>query len=96
VEPTRNVEGVLLVRSSFDTYDRPTTHFEMTLQYYSALSGPERHRVQFDGAIKQEFWKDRRRTATTSEPCSRLAWRTRDRSGDYCFLRGAIDTPTMS
>ena len=42
VEATQNVEGLLLFRSSFHTYDRPTTTFDTALQY---LSQPQRSRT---------------------------------------------------
>jgi hypothetical protein len=58
VEPTQTLEGVLLFRSSFYTYDRPTTSFDIALQYYPGLSSPGRHRVQLDTAVRQELWKD--------------------------------------
>jgi len=58
VEATQNVEAVLLFRSSFHTYDRPTTTFDTALQYYPSVSDPGRHRVQLDGAIRQEVLKD--------------------------------------
>ena len=58
VEPTQTVEAIFLFRSSFYTYDRPTTSFDTALQYYPGLSDPGRHRVQLDAAIRQELWKD--------------------------------------
>ena len=58
VEPTQNVEAVFLFRSSFYTYDRPTTSFDVALQYFPSLTDLGRHRVQLDTAIRQELWKD--------------------------------------
>jgi len=58
VAATQTVEALFLVRSSFFTYDRPTTSFDLALQYYPSLSDRGRHRVQLDAAVKQEIWKD--------------------------------------
>jgi hypothetical protein len=58
VEPTQNVEALLMFRTSFYTYDRPTTSLDVSLFYYPSLSEAGRRRVQFDAGIKQEFWKD--------------------------------------
>ena len=58
VEPTRNVEAVLLFQSSYFTYDRPTTNLDVRLQYYPSLSNRGRHRAQLDASIKQELLKD--------------------------------------
>ena len=58
VEPTQNLEALLLFRTSFYTYDRPTTSLDISVQYYPSLSNAGRHRVQLDAGIKREFWKD--------------------------------------
>jgi hypothetical protein len=58
VEPTRNVEAVLLFQTSYFTYDRPTTNLDLRLQYYPSLSNRGRHRAQLDASIKQEVLKD--------------------------------------
>jgi hypothetical protein len=58
VRATQTVEALFLFRSSFFTYDRPTTSFDVSLQYYASLSDPGRRRVQLDTAIRQEIWKD--------------------------------------
>ena len=42
VEPTRNVEGVLLFQTSYFTYDRPTTNLDVRLQ---DLPEPEQSRA---------------------------------------------------
>jgi hypothetical protein len=58
VEPVQNVEGLLLFRMSFYTYDRPRTNVDITTQYYPSLSDFGRQRLQLDVAVKREFWKD--------------------------------------
>jgi len=58
VEPTRNVEGVILFQSSYFTYDRPTTNLDLRIQYYPSLSNRGRHRAQLDASLKQELLKD--------------------------------------
>jgi hypothetical protein len=58
VEPTQNVEALVVFTTSFYTYDRPTTNLDVGLQYYPSLSDTGRHRVQLDAGIKQELWKD--------------------------------------
>ncbi len=58
VESTRNVEGILLLETSYFTYDRPTTNFDLRVQYYPSLTNRGRHRAQLDGGIKQELLKD--------------------------------------
>jgi hypothetical protein len=58
VEPTQNIEALLLFRTSFFTYDRPTTNLDISLQYYPSLTNPGRQRVQLDAGVKREFWKD--------------------------------------
>jgi len=58
VDPTRNVEAVFLLQTSYFTYDRPTTNLDVRLQYYPSLSDRGRHRAQLDASIKQELLKD--------------------------------------
>jgi hypothetical protein len=57
-EPTKNVEGVLSFRTSYYTYDRPKTLFDLSTQYYPSLSSWGRQRLQFDSAIRRELFKD--------------------------------------
>ena len=58
VESVRNIEAILVLRTSFYTYDRPKTNLDVSVQYYPSLSNRGRHRVQFDADVKREFWKD--------------------------------------
>jgi uncharacterized protein DUF481 len=58
VEPTQNLEALLMFQSSYFTYDRPKTNLDLTVQYYPSLSDPGRQRLQLDGAAKREFFKD--------------------------------------
>jgi hypothetical protein len=58
VEPTQNVEALLLFRTSYYTYDRPKTNLDLTVQYYPSLSDPGRQRLQLDAAAEREFLKD--------------------------------------
>jgi hypothetical protein len=58
VEPTQNVEALLVFNTSFYTYDRPRTNLDINLQYYPSLSDPGRQRVQLDAGVKRELWKD--------------------------------------
>jgi hypothetical protein len=58
VEPTQNVEGLLVFATSFYTYDRPKTNLDINLQYYPSLSDPGRQRLQLDAGVKREFFKD--------------------------------------
>jgi hypothetical protein len=58
VEPTRNIEALLVFRASYYTYDRPKTNLDLSTQYYPSLSDPGRHRLQLDAAVKRELWKD--------------------------------------
>ena len=58
VEPTRNVEAMLLLQTSYFTYDRPTTDFDLRVQYYPSLTNRGRHRAQLDANIRQELLKD--------------------------------------
>lgn len=58
VESTHNLEGLLLFRTSYYTYDRPKTNLDIGLQYYPSLSYTGRQRLQADLGIKRELWKD--------------------------------------
>jgi hypothetical protein len=57
-EGSQNVEGLLLWRTSYFTYDTPRTNLDISVQYYPSFSDPGRHRLQVDAAVKREFWKD--------------------------------------
>ena len=57
-DPTQNLEGLLTLRSSFYTYDRPKTTFSGSVQYYPNLTTWGRQRLQVDSNIKREVWKD--------------------------------------
>jgi hypothetical protein len=58
VEATQNLEGLLQFQTSFYTYDRPKTNLDLSVQYYPSLSNFGRQRLQFDSAIRREFFKD--------------------------------------
>ena len=58
VEPTQNLEALLLFQTSYFTYDRPRTNLDVTMQYYPSLSDPGRQRMQLDTGGKREFFKD--------------------------------------
>jgi hypothetical protein len=58
VEPTQNVEGLLVFGTSFYTYDRPKTNLDINVQYYPSLSNAGRQRLQLDAGVKREFFKD--------------------------------------
>jgi hypothetical protein len=58
VPPSRNVEAVFLFEASYYTYDRPKTNLDVRLRYYPSLTESGRHRMQFDGGVKRELWKD--------------------------------------
>jgi hypothetical protein len=58
VEPTQNLEALLLFQTSYYTYDRPKTNLDLTVQYYPSLTDPGRQRLQLDGAAKRELLKD--------------------------------------
>jgi hypothetical protein len=58
VEPTQNVEGLLLVRTSYFTYDRPKTNLDVSMMYYPSLSNIGRHRLQLDASVRREVLKD--------------------------------------
>jgi hypothetical protein len=58
VEPTQNIEGLLLFRMSYFTYDRPKTNLDVNVQYYPSLSNLGRQRLQLDAGVKRELLKD--------------------------------------
>src|SRR5262245_6462161 len=58
VEPTQNVEGLVLLTASYFTYDRPKTNLDLNTQYYPSLSNLGRHRLQLDASVKRELLKD--------------------------------------
>jgi hypothetical protein len=58
VEPTRNMEALVLFQASYFTYDRPTTSLDVRLQYYPSLSNRGRHRAQLDASVRQEVLSD--------------------------------------
>ncbi|HET6617819.1 MAG TPA: DUF481 domain-containing protein [Gemmatimonadota bacterium] len=55
VEPSQNMEGLLLFGLSYFTYDQPSTSMDIFLSYYPS---PGRHRVQLDAGVRREIWKD--------------------------------------
>lgn len=57
-EPTQNVEGLLALKTSYYTYDRPKTQLDLSFQYYPSLSNWGRQRLQLDSAVRRELWKD--------------------------------------
>jgi hypothetical protein len=58
VEPTQNVEGLLLFRMSYFTYDRPKTNLDVNVQYYPSISNFGRQRLQLDAGVKRELLND--------------------------------------
>jgi hypothetical protein len=58
VEPTQNLEVLLLFQTSYFTYDKPRTNLDVTVQYYPSVSDPGRQRLQFDASAKRELLKD--------------------------------------
>jgi hypothetical protein len=58
VEPTKNIEAMLIAHAGYFTYDQPETTIDITLQYFPSLNDPGRHRVQLDASIKRELLKD--------------------------------------
>lgn len=57
-EPTQNIEGILLFRTSYYSYDRPRTNVDVSFQYFPSLTDIGRRRIQLDAALKREVWKD--------------------------------------
>ena len=58
VDPTKNVEGLLMLKGSYYTYDRPKTNLDLSCRYYPSLSDWGRQRLQLDSSAKRELWKD--------------------------------------
>lgn len=58
VPATTNVEGVVGLRMSYYTYDRPKTNLDTTFSYYPGLSDWGRQRLQLTSSAKRELWKD--------------------------------------
>lgn len=58
VEPTQNLEGLLVFSTSYYTYDHPKTNVDFAIQYYPSLSNRGRHRFQLDADVRRELWKD--------------------------------------
>jgi hypothetical protein len=58
VEPTQNMEALLLFRTSYFTYDRPKTNLDINVQYYPSLSNLGRQRLQLDAGVKRELLSD--------------------------------------
>jgi hypothetical protein len=58
VEPTQNLEGLFLFRTSYFTYDTPKTNVDLSLQYYPSLNRSGRQRIQLDASAKREIWND--------------------------------------
>jgi hypothetical protein len=58
VPTTKNVEALLIFRTSYYTYDRPKTNLDVGVQYYPSLSNAGRQRLQLDASVKREIWKD--------------------------------------
>jgi hypothetical protein len=58
VDPTQNIEGLLLFRLSYYTYDRPKTNIDISTQYYPSLNSIGRQRAQLDAGIRRELLKD--------------------------------------
>jgi hypothetical protein len=57
-DSTRNMEGLLSVKSSYYTYDRPKTNLDASLEYYPSLSDWGRQRLQVNTSIRRDMWKD--------------------------------------
>ena len=57
-EATQNIEGLLGLKWSYYTYDRPKTNLDVAFQYYPSLSTWGRQRLQFNSAVKRELLKD--------------------------------------
>jgi small nuclear ribonucleoprotein (snRNP)-like protein len=58
VEPTQNLEALLLFNTSYYIYDRPRTNLDVMVQYYPSLSDMGRRRLQLDVSGKREVFKD--------------------------------------
>ena len=58
VETTTNVEGLVMLKTSYYTYDRPKTNFDAAVQYYPSLSNWGRQRFHLDSSVRREILKD--------------------------------------
>jgi Protein of unknown function, DUF481 len=58
VAPTQNLEGVVTLKTSFYTYDKPKTTIDATAQYYPGLTDWGRQRLQVDAAFKRDLVGD--------------------------------------
>jgi hypothetical protein len=58
VATTKNIEGLVMFKTSYYTYDRPKTNFDATVQYYPSLSNWGRQRFDLDSSVKRELLKD--------------------------------------
>jgi hypothetical protein len=56
-EPTQNVEGLLVARLSYYTYDRPRTSVDLDGQYYPSLSERGRQRIEANVSLTRELWR---------------------------------------
>jgi hypothetical protein len=57
-DSTRNVEGLLGLKTSYYAYEHPKTNVDASVQYYPSLSTWGRQRIQVNAAVKREMWKD--------------------------------------
>lgn len=55
---TRNLEGLLMIQTSYFTYDRPRSDLTSSLTYYPSLSNAGRHRLQLDASLRQELLRN--------------------------------------
>jgi Protein of unknown function, DUF481 len=58
VPATQNIEGLITLRSSYYTYDRPKTNVDVNVEYYPSLSRWGRQRLQLNTNLKREVWKN--------------------------------------
>ena len=58
VDSTQNIEGLIALKTSYYTYDRPKTNVDVTVQYFPSLSNWGRQRFQLNSAVKRELLKD--------------------------------------
>ena len=58
VDSTKNVEGTVMFKSSYYTYDRPKTNLDVAVQYFPSLSDWGRQRLQLTTSVRREVWKD--------------------------------------
>lgn len=55
---TQNIEGLVAVKWSYYTYNRPKTNLDTSLQYYPSFSVWGRQRLQVSAAVNRELFKD--------------------------------------